>query len=138
MRGVYILVIAVERPVEIEVGRLCAVGFAAGTYAYVGSARGPGGIEARVGRHLRRRKKLHWHIDYLLSHPEAQVKGIYVLETEEAVECMVAKGLAEACEVIPGFGSSDCRCPGHLFRCDPLSLRTLLSELGFITLAEED
>ncbi|HDI11006.1 MAG TPA: DUF123 domain-containing protein, partial [Candidatus Acetothermia bacterium] len=51
MRGVYVLVVAVERPVKIRVGSLGIVGFAAGTYAYVGSARGPGGIEARVRRH---------------------------------------------------------------------------------------
>ena len=37
----------------------------AGQYAYVGSAHGPGGLRARVGRHLRTEKSLQWHIDYL-------------------------------------------------------------------------
>ncbi len=132
MRGVYVLVVAVERPVKIRVGSLGIVGFAAGTYAYVGSARGPGGIEARVKRHFRRKKKLHWHIDHLLSHPEVRIEHVYVRETEEPVECAVAKALARVCnKVIPGFGSSDCRCPGHLLRCDPSSLEATLSKLSF-------
>ncbi len=36
-----------------------------GYYIYVGSAFGPGGVNARVSRHFRNTKKLHWHIDYL-------------------------------------------------------------------------
>ena len=64
--GSYVLLIRLESPQAIEVGRLGAIDFDAGCYAYIGSALR--GIRARVNRHLRRQKKLHWHVDYLLQH----------------------------------------------------------------------
>ncbi|MFO8145391.1 MAG: DUF123 domain-containing protein, partial [Candidatus Syntrophosphaera sp.] len=36
----------------------------------VGSARGPGGLAARIARHQREPKPRHWHIDYLRAHAE--------------------------------------------------------------------
>ncbi len=132
MRGVYVLVIQLDRPAEVEVGKLGMLRFAPGTYAYVGSAMR--GIEARVRRHLRKEKRLRWHIDYLLASPAARVAEVYVRETPERLECEVADALAAECQVVPGFGSSDCRCKGHLFRCDPPRLFTLLSRLGFARL----
>jgi len=36
-----------------------------GYYIYIGSAFGPGGVRARMLRHLRADKPKHWHIDYL-------------------------------------------------------------------------
>ncbi len=132
MRGVYILVIQLDRITEVEVGRLGMLRFAPGTYAYVGSAMR--GIEARVRRHLRKRKRLRWHIDYLLAFPAARVTAVYVRETPKRLECEVADALAAECRVVPGFGSSDCRCKGHLFRCTPSRLRELFSQLGFVQL----
>ena len=62
--GAYILLTHLAQGEEIEVGRLGTFLFCRGEYAYVGSAMG--GLDARVARHLRAEKKLHWHIDYLL------------------------------------------------------------------------
>ncbi len=125
------LVVEVEEPIEVAVGKLRRIRFEPGVYAYVGSARGPGGIEARVGRHLRRGKRLRWHIDYLLDHPEARISDVYVKETAEPLECRVAQALATGFEVIKGFGASDCGCPGHLFRCGSQRLERILGSLGF-------
>jgi|Deesub1362B_J571_1020462.scaffolds.fasta_scaffold00800_13 Uri superfamily endonuclease len=131
MCGIYVLVFEITRPAEIQVGKLGRIRFAPGTYAYVGSALG--GIEARVARHPKREKHLRWHIDYLLSHPGVAAAGVYVWETTERRECEVAQMLAAEYEVVPGFGSSDCRCRGHLFRCELRRLGGILEALGFQT-----
>ena len=132
MRGVYILLIEVLQTAEVAVGKLGVLKFTPGTYAYVGSAMR--GIEARVRRHLRKEKRLRWHIDYLLAHPAARVTAVYIRGTPKRLECEVANALAAKCQVVPGFGSSDCRCKGHLFRCSLSRLPELFSQLGFVKL----
>jgi sugar fermentation stimulation protein A len=111
--GVYILKIFLHGDTRIEVGSLGAVDFKKGYYAYTGSAMG--GIEQRVARHLRKSKKLHWHIDYLLV--KAEVKNVFVRETDrKSDECRAAAELEKSGGVhVAGFGSSDCRCKSHLF-----------------------
>lgn len=136
MRGIYVLVIEVTRPVDTEVGKLGRIRFAPGTYAYVGSAMR--GIEARLSRHLRGGKRLRWHIDYLLSCPGVRVADIFVLETTKRAECRVAGALAAGCEGVPGFGSSDCRCRSHLFRCEPQRLSGILRAHGLRALREPE
>jgi len=103
--------ISLPRAQTVVVGSLGSIIFAAGGYAYVGSALG--GLEARIRRHLRAAKKKHWHIDYLLE--RAPVSRIIVAESGERLECRLAARLGGRFEAVPGFGSSDCRCPGHLF-----------------------
>ena len=111
MKGTYILLIELPQPQEITVGKLGLLAFSQGFYAYVGSAMK--GLETRIGRHLRREKKLHWHIDYLLE--EALIREIVRCETEERAECTLAQILAGEFLSIPGFGSSDCQCSSHLY-----------------------
>ena len=112
MKGAYILLITVPESVEIRVGALGILRFESGEYAYVGSAYGPGGIEARVKRHLRAEKKIKWHIDYLLEHAEVDS----VLIKDGADEVKSAKRMLK-CPYIEGFGSSDSPLPSHLFMC---------------------
>lgn len=114
MQATYTLLIELDRSALIPVGKKGHRTFKAGWYAYVGSALN--GLEQRIGRHLRRKKKLHWHIDYLLEH--AVVRGIIYAETAVKHECRVARSLLETLEPVPGFGCSDCRCPTHLFYDD--------------------
>ena len=49
----------------------------AGDYLYIGSARGAGGIAARLSRHFKAEKKAHWHIDQLTL--QAQQMAAYAL-----------------------------------------------------------
>ncbi len=73
------------------------------------------GIEARVGRHLARRKKRRWHIDYLL--PVARVSKILSVEASKPFECRLNRlAFREpgSRALVPRFGSSDCRCQSHL------------------------
>lgn len=112
--GTYILLIAVERPLSLAVGRLGAVAFPPGYYLYVGSALR--GLRARLGRHLRREKRLHWHVDVLLQ--GARLEGVWYRPGRERLECAWARALAEAPGLVPWgrrFGASDCRCPTHLY-----------------------
>jgi Uri superfamily endonuclease len=114
-KGVYILVLNLPAEETISIGRLGPVCFPAGRYLYTGSAMGPGGLAARVARHCRNQKKLHWHIDYLLA--SATVEEIWWQATEERIECrwaVAALSLPGACVPAPRFGASDCTCPAHL------------------------
>ncbi len=111
MKGIYILLIKLSGEQTITVGSLKPIHFPPGYYAYVGSALG--GVEARVSRHLKIDKKLHWHIDYLLQ--KARVDDIIICETRDRAECTIAKALDSHFDCIPGFGSSDCKCHSHLF-----------------------
>ncbi len=114
MKGSYVLLIRVENPVEIKVGKLGRIKFRQGYYAYVGSAMNS--IEARVARHLRKNnKKLFWHIDYLLANEYAEIVSVLIRESEQKEECKIAQKLAEKFEAVPRFGCSDCRCGSHLF-----------------------
>ena len=113
--GAYALTFRLDDPVELPIATLHNPVLAAGDYVYAGSAFGPGGIRARVTRHLRADKKPHWHIDHL----SARAECIDVRTYPGGRECaLVADMLAAGGDVpVPGFGSSDCRdCAAHLVR----------------------
>ena len=126
MRGSYVLLLKLPEEQNIPVGSLKTVRFPEGYYAYVGSALN--GLESRVRRHLSHDKKLHWHIDYLL--PEASITDIVLAETDKRAECAIAQALNRQFDSIRGFGSSDCRCPSHLFAADDEMKSTILAVLS--------
>ena len=64
LKGIYTLLIKLDKPQAITIGKLGSVSFPAGYYAYVGSALN--GLESRIVRHLKKEKSFHWHIDYFL------------------------------------------------------------------------
>ncbi|MBN1401770.1 MAG: GIY-YIG nuclease family protein [Anaerolineae bacterium] len=112
--GTYILVINLPEPATINVGRLGALIFDRGHYLYVGSALG--GLDGRLRRHLALVKRLHWHIDYLLS-PGRIVEIWYALGPAR-LECVWAEVLRRWPRVAPfgaPLGASDCACFTHLF-----------------------
>ena len=102
--------IRLDRASNIQAGKR---GFhlESGCYGYVGSALN--GLEKRVGRHVSATKKLHWHIDYLLK--VAQVIDVICAATTQRKECHLAEVLSRRLPAVDGFGSSDCKCPSHLF-----------------------
>lgn len=111
--GSYLLLLKFTEVVNVEVGKLGELSVKPGFYIYSGSAFGPGGLNARIGRHLRRLKKLRWHIDYLRQ--EVDNVAAYFLANARS-ECTFANELIIAGGEVPmkGFGSSDCRCISHL------------------------
>ena len=113
--GAYALTFSVDVPLALPIATLGTPALDPGLYVYAGSAFGPGGIRARVGRHLRADKKPHWHIDHLSS----RAACIDVKTYPGGRECrLVADLLASGATIpLPGFGSSDCRdCEAHLVR----------------------
>ena len=101
-----------------DIGSLGRIDFKKGYYAYVGSAQTS--LFPRLERHFARRKKLHWHIDYLTSSKNIYIKrAIYSSANTKEFECRLSKELAELTfsSSIRSFGSSDCKhaCELHLF-----------------------
>lgn len=113
--GAYVLLIGLARPVVLTTPRFSGVTVTPGWYAYAGNANGPGGLRARVARHLRRDKRAHWHVDQLTH--EASVTALCFPGSDE---CRLVESLALAAAFtipVPGFGSTDCqRCESHLVR----------------------
>lgn len=124
--GSYVLYLRSAHARRIRAGALGLLTLEPGLYAYCGSARGPGGVAARLGRHLRndRAKPLRWHIDSLRR--ACPVDHFEVAYGDQVTECDHAARLAADpawTPVFPGFGASDCRCPTHLFHSGAVSSR---------------
>lgn len=89
--------------------------YPAGWYVYCGSAFGPGGLAARMQRHLAGNGALHWHVDYLR---RAARLDDWLWVEGQRLECAWSRRLVEAggLVVAPHFGASDCQegCPAHL------------------------
>lgn len=122
--GSYALQLKLNQPEQIQVGKFAQVEFPPGIYIYLGSALGPGGLRARLGRHIRGSEKPHWHIDYLRHFAEVQAIR-YVLasnaSSELPPECAWSQVLSKFPEAdipLAGFGSRDCHsgCRAHLLR----------------------
>jgi Uri superfamily endonuclease len=112
--GTYALLLGLQEPAELEVGRLGAIRFDSPFYLYFGSAFGPGGLKARLGRHLRPERRLHWHIDYLRQVTE--ILGVWHTNDTARLECTWARAASalRGASLVPRFGSSDCHCRSHL------------------------
>ena len=136
--GTYQLVCHANRTRNIRIGARGLLPFKAGYYLYVGSAFGPGGVNARLGRHLRKHKSKHWHIDYLTA--QFKPKFAIVCYEHRRFEHDWASLLEERedLETIQGFGNSDCKCSSHLFFSEtPLDQAALVSSLvGDVELVE--
>ena len=114
--GTYILILHASRPFQAQIGKLGRLDGESGFYIYVGSAFGPGGLRARIGRHLQPTNRLHWHIDYLRQ--QLPIQTIWYCADTVRREHRWANALAESAMLsipLAHFGSSDCRCPAHLF-----------------------
>ena len=106
----YQLFINVPKEIDLIIGKLGIYLFPVGSYVYAGSAKK--NINKRIERHLSKKKKLHWHIDYLLNNDAAQIIDI---KKSEMIECSLNKK-TNGTIIIKGFGSSDCNlcCGSHL------------------------
>ncbi|WP_455365529.1 GIY-YIG nuclease family protein [Kaarinaea lacus] len=121
-KGTYIVVAEAKRTFTCQVGKLGGLAGKRGFYLYVGSALGSGGVNARVGHHLRIAEKPRWHFDYL--RPAVIPRRIWYCRSLNRCEHQWASVLAE----LPGaeiplekFGATDCQCQTHLyyFRKEP-------------------
>jgi len=134
--GAYALVIALTRSFEPPIRRLARRRLPPGRYLYGGAANGPGGIRARVRRHLRRKKAVHWHVDHL-TNAFGVAAVVAVVGGDECAVLAAARRWPGVRVPVPGFGSSDCaRCPAHLVSLpDDLALASLAQGGGLLVLA---
>lgn len=116
VRGAYALVVELADRLAVAPGGRPGGVLDPGFYLYAGSARGPGGIAARLVRHFRRGKTLHWHIDRLTE----VAASLSAHAFPDGYECAIVEKLRRMDGVrvpVPGFGSSDCRrCQSHLLQ----------------------
>jgi sugar fermentation stimulation protein A len=111
-KGSYLIVLQLSEDEDITVGKLGDVPFKKGYYVYVGSAMT--NLTARIERHRRMRKNIHWHIDSLRD--ASDFISVYAIRSSDRLECEIAgatSGIAQWS--VPRFGSSDCACSSHLF-----------------------
>jgi sugar fermentation stimulation protein A len=114
-RGSYLLILKLRRAARIGIGRHGTFSFKRGYYIYVGSAMR--NLTARVARHQRLHKRLHWHVDYLRQ--KTEVVAVHPIRSSQREECSVARAYSKRYRSgPPGFGSSDCSCAAHLFHLD--------------------
>jgi Uri superfamily endonuclease len=113
--GVYSLLIELKKNQKIRIGNLGKFEFPKGFYIYTGSAMND--LEKRIERHLKKKKKKFWHIDYLLSNKNAQIISILKIKTKQKIECRLNETILKKLNgkfLIEKFGSSDCNCKSHL------------------------
>ena len=110
--GSYLLLLQLVRRRRLNVGQLGSIAFPRGWYVYVGSAMA--NLAARLARHGRRRKRFHWHVDYLRDVADSVVP--VPIRSSRRLECQLSGALASSFEgPVKGFGSSDCGCATHLY-----------------------
>ncbi len=120
--GYYVLILDVSENLVIDTRGSRKFYLEPGLYVYTGSARGPGGLLARINRHLKRRKKLFWHIDYLTIRESVHIVAVYslvdIVDPHRDYESLLSARLMELLEPVKGFGTSDKpRDKAHLYRC---------------------
>ena len=119
--GAYGFATRLSEPLALEIGKFDRVNLPKGIYFYGGSAYGPGGLKARLGRHIRPKSKLHWHIDHVTGTGKMIAAGV-VIDGSECEMVDAALTLPGALIPLPGFGSSDCRhCASHLVKLKRIS-----------------
>lgn len=127
-RGSYLLIVELPEDSTIRTkGKkfLLRKGF----YVYVGSAMG--NLKSRIARHLRREKKKHWHIDFLLE--KARIVEVVAIPSSVRLEEELSLSVAQYGEPIHGFGSSDTGVSSNLYyfeRNPSDSMREMLGDMG--------
>jgi Uri superfamily endonuclease len=119
MKGTYTIIVRCKHASYSTFGKLGRARLQRGYYLYTGSALGRGAVslERRIERHMRRQKRLRWHVDYLTSRPDCNVTGVVYVISDSRLECKVNSSLSKKLNVSPvllKIGATDCKCNGHL------------------------
>ena len=114
-KGTYCIIFNINSKLTITVKSGKTYNLSKGTYAYIGSAWNSGGIKSRIKRHLKTKKRKHWHLDFITTSSQFEAKKIIAIPNEK-VECEIASLLNKIFKGIESFGCSDCNCHSHLFK----------------------
>lgn len=111
MKGSYVLITFLHKNKKIKINKKI-INFKKGYYCYVGSALP--NLEKRIERHLSKKKKKHWHIDYFLEY--GKIIDVLKIKSNKKIECEISKRVEKiSVGSIKGFGSSDCGCESHFY-----------------------
>lgn len=124
-KGSYVLLIHLNKDTEITVGKKGKTFFSKGHYVYVGSAMN--GIQQRIQRHASNKKKIHWHIDFLLE--KATIIDAYYKLSTVKEECEIARRFFHTLDHVKNFGCTDCSCDSHLFTGDKEMILSIVNNL---------
>jgi len=124
LQGIYTLIIKVNDDMIRFTIRNKEFTLESGIYCYNGSALGKStNIENRINWHLKKQKKVHWHIDRVTVNQQSEIIQIVFSESKREIqgECLVSQEMAKNPKFtvpIPKFGASDCKnnCPAHFFK----------------------
>jgi Uri superfamily endonuclease len=119
--GIYTLTIFLSKEICLNVGKLGPGEFTKGYYTYMGSAlgRGASSLKRRISRHIQKKKRNFWHIDFLLANENATVTSVVAAQTHEKLECTLNSHIKSEVGgkiLMKEFGASDCKkkCESHL------------------------
>jgi Uri superfamily endonuclease len=117
--GSYIVIGSLSGDVRFSDGPFSDHLLTLGFYLYAGSAFGPGGLRARINRHLKSETKRFWHFDYLK--PLIHIEEIWYSTVWGNQECQfisILRNINYSSIPLTKFGSSDCLhgCPAHLVK----------------------
>lgn len=92
---------------------------------------------ARAGFTPPDRKKLHWHIDYLLDCRQAELSSVFVIRSPQRLETTLSRhaaALDETIEIARGLGARDTKNETHLFGVNDLEtcMKKLENAIGLI------
>lgn len=117
-KGIYCLILKCSEPALIYMPKFKSVQFNKGYYCYIGSAQK--NLSARLERHFRKNKTIHWHIDYLTANKNFSAEEAVIFKGKaKPFECELSQDFAKNRKfrtAVPGFGNSDCKeCLTHLY-----------------------
>lgn len=128
-KGSYCLVFQLIEKQRLLIGKIGIIDFLPGYYFYLGSAKGSGGLRARIFRHLQIEKKNFWHLDYL--RPNLLfLFAFYSFEINKECDwCQTISTNSGFIKPVQGFGSSDCirGCSTHLLFSNNLPEETVFA-----------
>lgn len=130
-RSSYSIILRLNSNKKLEVGSLGTIFLVKGFYVYNGSAYGTGGLASRIKHHVKKRKKLHWHIDYLTSDNECKILRVIAFKKRNLERKVSLEMLREREFVgIPKFGSTDDKIARtHLFLISAKSEKEALEKV---------
>lgn len=122
VKGVYVLLIELLSSACTTVGSLGYLCLDSGVYSYIGSAKGFGGIDARIRRHLSKvKRRLWWHVDYVTALDSSIIRLVIYAESlsvcEEDLVNAILRQRHTWSIAVPRFGSTDRKSPSHLLKC---------------------
>lgn len=111
-KGSYVLVLENRSDAEYKIGALGKQKFQKGYYVYIGSAMN--NLDKRISRHLRKRKKNFWHIDYLTGGGMEVIENYPIRRSDRIESALSNEIMILSNDSIKDFGASDTGDYSHL------------------------